>query len=403
LDVSIDGLTITGGDASNQTSPGDTSPGNFGGGINNRENLNLSNSQVTGNNAVAGGGGIFNGNGELTIENSTVSDNSSNSARVGASGGGILNESGELTINNSTISNNSAFQSGAIASGGETSISNSTISGNQAAVFAGGINGSATITSSIVADNVNNENTGTNNLNGDFISGGNNLIGDSDGGSGFVNGENGDIVGTTDNPIEPNLGELQDNGGTTLTQELLEGSPAIDTGSNPNNLETDQRGEGFNRTVGNGTDIGAYEVQDGDGNGGGNPHPGGKPTSGDDTLTGTPCNDTIDGLEGNDFLSGGNGNDTLYGGHGDDTLSGGNGNDVFALQPGQETDVILDFTDGSDLFGLTNGLNFGCLNIVNNDCGNGAIIQDANDNNRVLALVENIDAASLTEEDFVTL
>jgi CSLREA domain-containing protein len=413
LDVTIDGLTITGGEAAKQRSPGDTNPDTFGGGISNRENLNLNNSHVTGNTAVAGGGGIFNAAGLLTINNSTISDNYSDSPRVGAKGGGIYNETGVLTVNNSTISNNSAFQSGGILSTGATEINNSTISGNKATVLAGGINATGTITSSIVAGNINENNSSnnSNDLSGDLSSGGNNLIGDRGDVESFTDGVNGDVVGTTDNPIDPQLGELQDNGGLTLSQELLAGSPAIDTGSNPNNLATDQRGEGFNRTVGNGTDIGAFEVQDGgvdngsgngDGNGGGNPHPD-VATSGDDTLMGTPCNDTIEGLEGNDILSGGDGNDTLYGGHGDDTLSGNNGNDVFALQSGQGADVILDFTDGIDVFGLTNGLCFGSLTIVNNDCGNGAIIQDATNNNTAIAFVNNIDAANITEHDFISI
>ncbi|MEO0686080.1 MAG: choice-of-anchor Q domain-containing protein, partial [Cyanobacteria bacterium J06649_11] len=39
-------------------------------------------------------------------------------------------------------------------------------------------------------------------------------------------------------------------------------SQAIDAGLNPSNLANDQRGEGFARTVGAGTDIGAFELQD---------------------------------------------------------------------------------------------------------------------------------------------
>ena len=91
-----------------------------------------------------------------------------------------------------------------------------------------------------------------------LISGGNNLISNGDNVDSFVES---DIVGTLDNPIEAQLGELQDNGGATQTIALLDDSPAIDAGSNPNELATVQRGEGFDRTVGNGTDIGAFEVQ----------------------------------------------------------------------------------------------------------------------------------------------
>lgn len=367
LDVSLDGLTISGGSANRQTSPGDTNPSNFGGGISNRENLNLNNSQVTGNDAVAGGGGILNAAGMLTIENSTISDNSSNSGRVGAPGGGILNESGELTINNSTISQNSAFQSGAIATRGETSINNSTISDNQATVFAGGISGSADITSSIVADNSNNNNTGTNNLSGEFTSGGNNLIADGDGATGFTNGKNGDIVGTTENPIDPQLGELQDNGGATLTQELLAESPAIDAGSNPNNLATDQRGEGFDRTVGDGTDIGAYEVQTIINNmdivG----------TNNRDILRGTPSGDRIFGLDGDDFIQGLDGNDSIDGGNGSDRILSGSG--INTIIDGSGDDILLGGADG-DIFLAANAGN----DLFRGDTGNDIYVYDLNDN-----------------------
>jgi hypothetical protein len=379
------------------------------------QNINLNGLNITGGGNVTNGGGIYNQE-YLGISNTTLNDNVSDDR-----GGAIANQgTGTLAITNTTITNNSATTGGGIdnSDSGVLSLYNSTITNN----FGGGVfNGSdnfASVGSSIIAHNTSSDvifTTVTPGTNTDddvigtqaFISGGNNLIGVVDGfgasgfdsfsAAGFVGA--GDIVGTASNPLDPQLGELQDNGGATLTQELLAGSPAIDAGSNINELTTDQRGAGFNRTVGNSTDIGAYEVQ----NSGGDPHPGDNPTSGDDTLTGTACNDIIDGLEGNDFLSGEDGNDTLYGGHGDDTLSGGNGQDIFALQPDQGTDVILDFTDGEDLFGLTNGLCFSGLNIINNDCGNGALIQDTNDNNRVLASVENVDATQITENDFVTL
>jgi Domain of unknown function (DUF4347)/RTX calcium-binding nonapeptide repeat (4 copies) len=379
----------------------------------------------------AGNGGAIKFSGkDLTLKDSVISNSS-------ADIGGAIDSSGNVTINGSTLANNTGpgvSNPSAVIDAESLDVVNSTISNNRdRGISAETLN----VTNSTVSNNSSDDNSPFNNpgseilasngtitssiisgnsqdssgneapdLSGEFTSGGNNLIGDGSGD--FVNGENGDLVGTTENPIDPKLGELQDNGGATPTQELLEGSPAIDTGSNPDNLATDQRGEGFARTVGNGTDIGAFEVQgdgvdNGGGDGGGNPHPGAIATSGDDTLTGTPCNDTIDGLAGNDFISGGDGNDTLYGGQGNDILAGDQGNDVFALQPCQGTDTILDFTDGSDLFGLTNGLGFGDLNIVNNDDCHGVTIQDANNYHGAIAFVNNIDATQITEQDFVTL
>src|SRR5207237_5946521 len=98
---------------------------------------------------------------------------------------------------------------------------------------------------------------------GTFNSRGFNLIGQSDGSSGFTNGVHGDLTGTTGNPLDPKLGP-QDNGGLSLTMPLLPGSPAIDAGddlllSAPYSLTTDQRGR--SRKSGAHVDIGAYELQ----------------------------------------------------------------------------------------------------------------------------------------------
>jgi hypothetical protein len=96
------------------------------------------------------------------------------------------------------------------------------------------------------------------------ITGSYNLIGR--GAQGLTNGENGNQVGTHDNPIDPRLDGLANNGGSTQTHALLSDSPAIDKG---NAAGTDQRGSvrpvNFasvpNAAGGNGADIGAYELQ----------------------------------------------------------------------------------------------------------------------------------------------
>ena len=58
---------------------------------------------------------------------------------------------------------------------------------------------------------------------------------------------------------DPLLGPLADNGGPTLTQALLPGSPAIDAGTAVSGVTTDQRG--VPRPQGNAPDIGAFEVE----------------------------------------------------------------------------------------------------------------------------------------------
>ena len=287
LEVVINDLTITGGSSQigNPGNQDDENPGT-GGGIFNLENLVINNANIRDNSAAFGGGGIFS-EGTLTVNNSAIYNNSANGV-FGSSGGGISN-AGTAIINQSTIANNSANargSGGGILNTGTLSVSNTTVSGNSSGISnqAGILNegGEATITSTIVAGNNSN-----NDLEFDINSGGNNLIGgDSisslDPRGNLVNAQDSDIVGKpdtpfTDNSIDPLLGELQDNGGSTPTITLLEGSPAINAGSNPNNFETDQRGEGFDRTVGNGIDIGALELQ--------TSFPGSDPQDDDDSIS----------------------------------------------------------------------------------------------------------------------
>ena len=74
-------------------------------------------------------------------------------------------------------------------------------------------------------------------------------------------GDDEDAVFTSTNSdlinIAPQLAYLANYGGPTLTHRLLNGSPAIDAGSNDLTFDIDQRGEAriFNNTA----DIGAYE------------------------------------------------------------------------------------------------------------------------------------------------
>ena len=69
-----------------------------------------------------------------------------------------------------------------------------------------------------------------------------------------VSGSNNLPLGTN-----PMVGPLAFNGGATRTHALLAGSPAINAGSNPLALTTDQRGPTFARVVGANADMGAYE------------------------------------------------------------------------------------------------------------------------------------------------
>jgi hypothetical protein len=204
---------------------------NYIAGIINSGTVALTNSTVSGN-----GNGISN-TGTATITNSTVNNNFLH---------GILNE-GTATVINSTFNDNNF---GGITNEGTTTVTNSTLSRNGAGI----INADTTnIGNTIIAQNsidlLGNIDT-INDL-------GYNLIGNGEG-SVFVNGVNGNIVGTVANPVNPLLGSLANNGGSTRTQALLPGSLAIDA-ANPSNFPTtDQRG--VSRPQGARADIGAFEV-----------------------------------------------------------------------------------------------------------------------------------------------
>ncbi|HUC35605.1 MAG TPA: choice-of-anchor Q domain-containing protein [Acidimicrobiales bacterium] len=176
--ASISGLTIE--DAN--------TVGHYGGGIYNAGSLTVSDSALTGNKALQGGG-IENDGGTLTVTDSTFSSNravggggidndggshaataditgSTFSGNIGGSGGGGIENAGitdpvTLTVIGSTFSANIATNDagGAIDNGinATADISDSTLSGNTAGVYGGGIvnrvNGAVTVTHTTFSGN----------------------------------------------------------------------------------------------------------------------------------------------------------------------------------------------------------------------------------------------------------
>jgi hypothetical protein len=279
-----------------------------GGGVYNTGTLTITNSTLSANTAVAGGlpqqaaggGGIYNGGGMLTINRSTLSGNvgvtnDDISGGGAANGGGMYLSGGSTTINDSTLSNNSlagfhAETGGGIYNGfggGTLTVNNSTLSNNYCPADGGGIentlNGTVTIANSTLSGNSTSAGglgAGISNFEGSVIlqnsivadnfyngncygmmtSNGYNLS--SDNTCGFNN--TGDL-----NNTDPILGPLQDNGGPTETQALLSGSRAIDAGdpggctdARGRLLNTDQRGMPRpDHEDTSGCDMGAYESQ----------------------------------------------------------------------------------------------------------------------------------------------
>ena len=235
------------------------------------------------------GGGVYAG-GALTMKYSTIADNENDDAQT-AFGGGVFVR-GQTNIFWSTVSGNTATVGGGIylahnGYGNTALISDSTVSGNTAHA-AGGIGANMpleldnstiafnriprsytipldytfsaglavraspiTITSSIIANNIA---FGTEDdpedVGGDTpipIDGSHNLI--------MSSGQPTPPDTITD---DPGLAPLANNGGLTQTHAIFAGSAAIDRGV-PGAFDTDQRGIGFPRVLGNGADIGAFE------------------------------------------------------------------------------------------------------------------------------------------------
>jgi len=269
---------------------------------------------LTGGAAGGGyGGAIYNQNASLEITRSVLTGNSANKGGaihdVGASGA-------DSEITDSTISDNTAADDGAgiFASGSAVKIFNSTISGNHAGAtgddYGGGlfISDDSYIYDSTIAGNSAGYGGGVYVQNGDVAYVSNSIVGGNTAtapGGNFPPGQ--DIYGgvtaafsliqrtlgtdVTEQPVgsnlfgpDPQLGSLQDNGGSTPTQKPALSSPVIDKGLS--DADVDQRGSArpfdvpsiINVTGGDAADMGAIELQASDfpappGGGGGNVTP----------------------------------------------------------------------------------------------------------------------------------
>jgi CSLREA domain-containing protein len=237
-----------------------------GGGVFSSGNLTITNTSISGNSAQSSGSGINNNGstfgggiygGNVIITNSLISNNSIGSGIATSQGGGIF--AGNLTLTNSTVSGNrstsTSGQGGGIFVTTSAVIKSSTIAQNLATSAGGGITATAAnITNTIIADNTLtelNSPSPSKDVQGSVISGGNNLIGNTTGSSGWIAS---DILNQN-----AKLAALADNGGPTLTHALLSGSPAINAGNNADAPATDQRG--FARIVGGIIDIGSFESE----------------------------------------------------------------------------------------------------------------------------------------------
>lgn len=236
-----------------------------GGGILATAEINLADVAITGNNARSGGGIAFQSSEEIypSIDRCLINSNTAS-----AQGGGMYVAVGTYPIvKNSTFTSNSAVSSGAMANYGGLTLVNDTIARNAATQsisnILNGSGGFVMVLNTIIGPDIGQT---VSSLGGQFNSEGSNFVTNTTGSSGF----NGPADQTsTNNAIDPLLGNLANNGGQTDSLALMAGSPAINKGDGcvvfggcfgiiPRdlNLRRDQRK--FARQVGR-IDIGAYE------------------------------------------------------------------------------------------------------------------------------------------------
>jgi hypothetical protein len=263
-------------------------PYNGAGGIDSSGFLGLYDATLTGNVSYYGDGGGIRTSGIAVVDRSTFSGNKATDASlfVSRGAGGAIFCSDNFTMTNSTLSGNYGKGGGILEYDGTGTLTNCTISGNTGAYGAwfgynyfptatltnctlsgnafgqiiefGGanVNSIVTLNNTVAAGASGNQADAYGVFSSNSV---NNFIGDGYHLYGISNGSNGNLVGTPQNPIDPQLSGLGNFGGPTLTMKPFAGSPLLAAGDPtlPGLPPTDQRGGPRLR---DGTiDIGAVE------------------------------------------------------------------------------------------------------------------------------------------------
>ena len=380
IPLQVTGSVISGNDATAKGGGIHIGGSKYGG------RADIVNTTISGNTATDGAAGLFlggvSGGSRVKVSRSTISGNTGGGSSFGGGIGFDYGMEGIFELVNSTVSGNSATAGGGIAFGtdneaalvtdtGSVVLNNSTIADNTATSRGGGLylgrydpgggftSATVPLNSTIVADN----RAGGSAQDLDRANG--------SGGGGFdiafsLIERKGDAPliqsppGSNTLGVDPKLGNLRNNGGSTLTHKPAGASRVVDRGDS-SRLATDQRGSprrvNFgvpDAKTGNGTDIGAVELRRGEV---ANARCGGKlatiiggsrvikGTKRADIISGTNAKnvirgrggkDVLCGRRGNDRLIGGPGRDRLLGGPGRDRLLGGGGRDILRGGPGRD-------------------------------------------------------------------
>ncbi|MDH5679290.1 MAG: right-handed parallel beta-helix repeat-containing protein, partial [Nitrospinota bacterium] len=216
--LTLDGVTITGGNAS-----GALLAGVCGGIFASGSVVNILNSTISNNQSAGNGGGLIAG--DLTVTNSTISGNTS-----GLNYGGYASAS--LTMTNSTVSGNTAVSWHGAGQSTVTNITNSSVTGNSA-VNIGGIYsiGALTISGTTISSN-----SATGDYGAIYSSGAvtitNSTISDNSASNfGGIYTTTGISVSIDNSTVSGNwansqFGGIYSNGATTITNSTISGNQA---------------------------------------------------------------------------------------------------------------------------------------------------------------------------------
>lgn len=202
-----------------------------------------------------------------------------------------------------------------------------------------------------------------------------------------------DASGEDEAPVEDTDGEGDESGATWASLEL--GSQQDDLTFGSDDADIMLSGQGDDVSFGNGGSDIMIGDQGSDVLFGGDD---------DDVMLGGQGRDVLFGDDGNDVILGGQGNDLIAGGAGDDQLYGGQGDDTFLFGDGSGSDVIEDFSIGSDQIAISAGINGsdladaeGVMALVSDNDDGFATIDLGEDNSITISGVSTDD---LSESDF---
>lgn len=227
-------------------------------------NVSIKGNTLTGERSVGAGMSFRLGGHQLEMRNSTIADNTIAGGGTDARGGGLVIHRATATLVNTTVSGNSVGGTGIIGGGGIFVDGNDTESGELELIHASVVDNQADNGAGGIEVDTDTANVALHNT----------LVVQGEAGQAACNGPIGTAANTlaTDDSCTGSatafealgIGELADNGGSTMTHRLQVGSAAIDAAGGclaDFGIDADQRGQPRPGSHTTDCDVGAFEFQ----------------------------------------------------------------------------------------------------------------------------------------------